>query len=150
MRNRAMWDFTKMWLLAFLFTASDIVAWHHFKDFAITNGIASQQVQGLYNSLWYAELDSLMIVGLFWTRGVATPILLWIYNYISVESFFYYILQGRLPPYSMPWLNVENSTNLYIATAFFIGLSILLVIAEQRTKKFLLRRLKFKKQPTTP
>ena len=120
----------KLGFLITLYTVSDIIAWGQFKSFAISHQLAVHDMQVLYNSLWFLELYSLILVGILWAKSVAVPSLLWLYNYFSIESLLYYVFQGKLPPYSMPWLNVGTSTNLYMMSAIFAGISILLVWGE--------------------
>jgi hypothetical protein len=129
----------KLGFLITLYTVSDIIAWRQFLNFAASHQIKIENMQGLYNSLWLLELDSLMFVGLFWSRSLAIPSLLWLYNYMSVESLMYYVFQGKLPPYSMTWLNVGTSTNLYIMSAIFAIISILLIWGEIEIKYMLKR-----------
>jgi hypothetical protein len=132
-----------------LYTVSDIIAWGQFLSFAALHQMRIEDMQGLYNTLWFLELDSLILVGLFWTRSLAVPALLWLYNYMSVESLFYYVFQGRLPPYNMPWLNLGTSTNLYAVSTIFALISILLIWGETETKN-LLKRVSYQKKDITP
>ena len=130
-----------------LYAVSDIIAWGQFLSFAISHQMRIEDMQGLYNTLWFLELDSLILVGLFWTRSLAVPALLWLYNYLSVESLFYYVFQGKLPPYNMPWLNLGTSTNLYTISAIFAVVSILLIWGEIETKNLLKRATYHRKVP---
>ena len=137
----------KLGFLITLYTISDIVAWGQFLSFAVSHQMRIEDMQGLYNTLWFLELDSLILVGLFWTRSLAVPSLLWLYNHMSVESLLYYVFQGKLPPYNMPWLNLGTSTNLYIISAIFAAVSILLIWGEAEGMDLLKRATYLKKVP---
>ena len=139
----------KLGFLITLYTISDIIAWGQFMSFAVSHQVRIEDMQGLYNTLWFLELDSLILVGLFWTRSLAIPTLLWLYNHMSVESLLYYVFQGKLPPYSMPWLSVGTSTNLYIMSAIFAVVSILLVWGEAEGMD-VLKRVAYQKKDATP
>ena len=135
----------KLGFLVTLYTVSDIIAWGQFLRFATLHQMKIEDMQGLYNTLWFLELDSLILIGLFWTQSLAVPALLWLYNYMSIESLFYYVFQGKLPPYSMPWLNIGTSTNLYAVSTIFALISILLIWGEIETKN-LLKRASYQKK----
>lgn len=115
-RKKTMVNLMKLGFLITLYTVSDIIAWGRF-----------------------LELYSLILVGILWTRSIAVPSLLWLFNYMSVESLMYYVFQGKLPPYSMPWLSIGTSTNLYIMSAIFGATSILLIWGEAKAINLLKR-----------
>lgn len=142
-------NLVKLGFLITLYTVSDIIAWGQFLSFATLHQMRIEDMQGLYNTLWFLELDSLILVGLFWTRSLAVPALLWLYNYMSVESLFYYIFQGKLPPHNMPWLNLGTSTNLYMISAIFATISILLIWGEIEAKS-LLKWVTYQKKDIIP
>ena len=145
--KKIMVNLMKLGFLITIYTVSDIIAWRQFMSFASSHQIAVQAMQGLYDTLWFLELDSLMLVGVLWTKSIAVPSLMYLYNYLSIESLLYYIFQGKLPPYSMPWLNIGTSTNLYIMSAIFATVSILLIWGEAEATDLLKRVMYQKKVP---
>ena len=138
-------NLVKLGFLITIYTVSDITAWGQFMTFAASHQIAVHAMQGLYDTLWFLELDSLMLVGTLWTKSIAVPSLLWLFNYMSIESLLYYVFQGKLPPYSMPWLNIGTSTNLYIMSAIFAAVSIILIWGEAEVMD-LLKRMAYHKK----
>jgi len=88
----------------------------------------------IYDSLWFDELYAFMIIAFIFRRSIVIPFLLWLYNYFAIESFFYYVFQGRFPPYSMPWISVGNSVTLSIYTTIFVVFSIPLLFLEEVIK----------------
>ena len=147
--NRTMINLVKLGFLITLYTISDIIAWGQFMNFAVSHQLAVHDMQVLYDSLWFLELYSLILVGIVWAKSVAVPSLLWLYNYFSIESLLYYVFQGKLPPYSMPWLNLGTSTNLYMMSATFAGISILLVWGEAEVINMLRQVAYHRKVPKT-
>ena len=147
--NRAMVNLMKLGFLITLYTVSDIIAWGQFLNFAVSHQLVIHDMQVLYDSLWFLELYSLILVGILWARSIAVPSLLWLFNYMSIESLLYYVFQGKLPPYNMPWLNIGTSTNLYMMSAIFVAVSILLVWGEVKATDLLKQMTYHRKAPKT-
>lgn len=120
-----------LWLFLILFTLTDVLVWPKYQS--------SGYNQFLYLQMWHAELYSFMILSAVTLYSLAVPLSLFLFNYLSVESLFYYLFQGKLPPYSLPWLTIHNSANLYFVSIVFVFLSILLVYDETWFKSLIFK-----------
>ena len=125
--------FMAFWTFAMLYTITDIINWRTLSS----QGMSQAQ----YNALWNTELYGFTVLALVLVRSVVTATFLWLFNFLSVESTFYYTLQGRLMPAHLPWLTVTTAAVLYSVTFIFIVALWYLIVIEARLKVKLLSAL---------
>ena len=122
-----------LWVILTIYTVTDIVVWQIYQNANIS--------VAFYDKLWFAEGLGMAVVAGLTMFSIALPVLVVLYNKMMVESLFYYLFQGQLPPYHLPWLSIGTSTNLYIISIGFIALSVVLICVELRWKRKLKSRL---------
>lgn len=120
-------NYLVLWVILVVYTSIDVIIWPAYQSAGIPIN--------LYDKLWFSFNYGLMAVSAIAMLSVAIPILIWLFNRLMVESLFYYLLQGKIPPHVLPWLSLGTSTNLYIVSSLFIVFSIVLVYVELRWKK---------------
>ena len=126
--HRSFWyNYLVLWVILLIYTSIDVIIWPSYQSAGISIS--------LYDKLWFSFNYGLMAVSAVTMLSVAIPVLIWLFNRLMVESLFYYLLQGKLPPHVLPWLSLNTSTNLYIVSSLFIVFSIVLVYVELRWKK---------------
>jgi hypothetical protein len=121
------YNYSVLWVALIFYTAVDIIIWPSYQ----VSGVSLK----LYDWLWFSMGYGFMIVSAVTMFSIAIPLSIWLFNRLMVESLFYYLLQNRLPPRSLPWLALGTSTNLYVVSAAFIALSVALVYMELGWKK---------------
>ncbi len=126
-RSSFWYNYSVLWVALIFYTAIDIIIWPSYQ----ASGVSLK----LYDWLWFSMGYGFMIVSAITMLSIAIPLSIWLFNRLMVESLFYYLLQNRLPPRSLPWLALGTSTNLYVVSAAFIALSVALVYMELRWKK---------------
>ena len=122
-----------LWVILTIYTVTDIVVWQIYQNANIS--------VAFYDKLWFAEGLGMAVVAGLTMFSIALPALVVLYNKMMVESLFYYLFQGQLPPYHLFWLPLHNSTNLYIYSVVFIVLSVGFVFIEVRTKKLIQKKV---------
>jgi hypothetical protein len=122
-----------LWVILVIYTVTDIVVWQIYQNANISIAF--------YDKLWFAEGLGMAVVAGLTMFSIALPALVVLYNKMMVESLFYYLFQGQLPPYHLFWLPLHNSTNLYIYSVVFIVLSVGFVFIEVRTKKLIQKKV---------
>ena len=122
-----------LWVILTIYTVTDIVVWQIYQNANISIAF--------YDKLWFAEGLGMAVVAGLTMFSIALPVLVVLYNKMMVESLFYYLFQGQLPPYHLFWLPLHNSTNLYIYSVVFIVLSVVLIFIEVRTKKLIQKKV---------
>ena len=121
--HRSFWyNYLVLWVILVVYTSIDVIIWPTYQSAGISIS--------LYDKLWFSFNYGLMAVSAIAMLSVAVPILIWLFNRLMVESLFYYLLQGKLPPHVLSWLSLTTSTNLYIVSIAFIGLSFVLIFVE--------------------
>ena len=120
-------NYLVLWIILVVYTSIDVVIWPAYQSAGIPIN--------LYDKLWFSFNYGLMAVAAIAMLSVAIPVLIFLFNRLMVESLFYYLLQGKIPPHVLPWLSLNTSTNLYIVSSLFIVFSIVLVYVELRWKK---------------
>ena len=126
--HRSFWyNYLVLWVILIVYTSIDVVIWPAYQSAGIS--------VSLYDKLWFSFNYGLMAVSAVMMLSVAIPVLIWLFNRLMVESLFYYLLQGKIPPHVLPWLSLDTSTNLYIVSSLFVAFSVLLIYVELRWKK---------------
>ena len=120
-------NYLVLWIILVVYTSIDVVIWPAYQSAGIPIN--------LYDKLWFSFNYGLMAVSAVTMLSVAIPVLIWLFNRLMVESLFYYLLQGKIPPHVLPWLSLNTSTNLYIVSSLFVAFSVLLVYVELRWKR---------------
>ena len=126
--------FMAFWLFALIYAITDILNWSTLSS----QGVSQPQ----YNALWNTELYGFTILALVLVRSAVVAAFLWLFNFLSIESVFYYILQGHLVPTNLPWLTITSSNVLYLVTVIFVVALWYLIKVEARLK----RRVVFKEK----
>ena len=126
-RSSFWFNYLVLWVILVVYTSIDVIIWPAYQSAGIS--------VSLYDKLWFSFNYGLMAVSAVTMLSVATPVLIWLFNRLMVESLFYYLLQGKLPPHVLPWLSLNTSTNLYIVSSLFVAFSVLLVYVELRWKR---------------
>ena len=122
-----------LWVIFVIYTVTDIVVWQIYQNANIS--------VAFYDKLWFAEGLGMAVVAGLTMFSIALPALVVLYNKMMVESLFYYLFQGQLPPYHLFWLPLHNSTNLYIYSVVFIVLSVVFILVEVRMKEKIRKRV---------
>ncbi len=122
-----------LWVILVIYTVTDIVVWQIYQNASIS--------VAFYDKLWFAEGLGMAVVAGLTMFSTALPVLVILYNKMMVESLFYYLFQGQLPPYHLPWLSIGTSTNLYIYSIVFIVLSVVFIFIEVRMKEKIRKRV---------
>ena len=78
-----------------------------------------------------------MIIAVVLVRSLVIAFFLWLFNFLSIETIFYYTLQLRLVPVNLPWLTITTSGVLYVVTIIFIVALIYSISVEARIKKYI-------------
>ena len=132
--HRSFWYNTFiLWVILTIYTVTDIVVWQIYQNASIS--------VAFYDKLWFAEGLGMAVVAGLTMFSTALPVLVILYNKMMVESLFYYLFQGQLPPYHLPWLSIGTSTNLYIYSIVFIVLSVVFIFIEVRMKEKIRKRV---------
>ena len=136
--HQSFWyNYSVLWAILLIYSFIDVIIWPSYQS----SGISIS----LYDKLWFSMDYGFMIVSAITMFSLAIPILIWLFNRLMVESLFYYLLQGKLPPHILPWLSLGTSSNLYIVSILFIILSFTMIRSELRWKKiYNTRRSSFK------
>ncbi len=129
-RSSFWYNYSVLWVILLIYTSVDIIVWPSYQ----ASGVSLR----LYDWLWFSMGYGFMVVSAITMFSVAIPLLVWLFNRLMVESLFYYLLQGKLPPHVLPWLSLNTSTNLYIVSIGFIALSVALIYVELRWKRMFL------------
>ena len=125
--HQSFWyNYSVLWTILLIYSFIDIIIWPSYQSTGISIG--------LYDKLWFSSMYAFMAISAITMFSVAIPILIWLFNRLMVESLFYYLLQGKLPPHILPWLSLGTSSNLYIVSILFIILSAVMVYVELKWK----------------
>ena len=116
------YNYLVLWVILVVYTSIDVIIWPAYQSAGIPIN--------LYDKLWFSFNYGLMAVSAVMMLSVAIPVLIFLFNRLMVESLFYYLLQGKIPPHVLPWLSLNTSTNLYIVSIAFIVLSFVLIFVE--------------------
>ena len=136
-RSSFCYNYSILWAILLIYSAIDIIIWPSYQSAGISIS--------LYDKLWFSSMYAFMAISAITMFSVVIPILIWMFNRLMVESLFYYLLQGKLPPHVLPWLSLGTSSNLYIVSFLFIILSFTMIRSELRWKKiYNTRRSSFK------
>ena len=125
-RSSFWFNYLVLWVILVVYTSIDVIIWPAYQSAGIS--------VSLYDKLWFSFNYGLMAVSAIAMLSVAVPVLIWLFNRLMVESLFYYLLQGKLPPHILPWLSLGTSSNLYIISILFIILSAVMVHVELKWK----------------
>ena len=132
--HRSFWyNYLVLWVILLIYTSIDVIIWPSYQSAGISIS--------LYDKLWFSMGYGFMVVSAITMFSVAIPLLVWLFNRLMVESLFYYLFQGQLPPYHLPWLSIGTSTNLYIYSIVFIVLSVVFILVEVRMKEKIRKRV---------
>ena len=136
-RSSFWYNYSVLWIILLIYSFIDVVIWPSYQS----SGISIS----LYDKLWFSSMYAFMAISSVTMFSISIPILIWMFNRLMVESLFYYLLQGKLPPHVLPWLSLGTSSNLYIVSFLFIILSFTMIRSELRWKKiYNTRRSSFK------
>ncbi|MEM3846365.1 MAG: hypothetical protein QXU98_11780 [Candidatus Parvarchaeota archaeon] len=116
------YTYSILWLFLVLYTVTDIIVWPTYQHAGVS--------VILYDKLWFFQMLGYIVISAILLRSLAVPYLIFLYNYDSVESFFYYTFQGKMLPSYLPWLNFPHATQIYANTIIFIFFSALFVFIE--------------------
>ena len=125
-RSSFWYNYSVLWAILLIYTSVDIIVWPSYQ----ASGVSLR----LYDWLWFSSMYAFMAISAITMFSIAIPILIWMFNRLMVESLFYYLLQGKLPPHILPWLSLGTSSNLYIISILFIILSAVMVHVELKWK----------------
>ena len=136
--HQSFWyNYSVLWTILLIYSFIDVIIWPSYQS----SGISIS----LYDKLWFSSMYAFMAISAVTMFSISIPILIWMFNRLMVESLFYYLLQGKLPPHVLPWLSLGTSSNLYIVSFLFIILSFTMIRSELRWKKiYNTRRSSFK------
>ena len=125
--HQSFWyNYSVLWIILLIYSFIDVIIWPSYQS----SGISIN----LYDKLWFSSMYAFMAISSVTMFSIAIPILIWMFNRLMVESLFYYLLQGKLPPHILPWLSLGTSSNLYIVSFLFIILSAVMVHVELKWK----------------
>ena len=125
--HQSFWyNYSVLWTILLIYSFIDVIIWPSYQS----SGISIS----LYDKLWFSSMYAFMAISAVTMFSISIPILIWLFNRLMVESLFYYLLQGKLPPHILPWLSLGTSSNLYIVSILFIILSVVMVYMELKWK----------------
>ena len=125
--HQSFWyNYSILWTILLIYSFIDVIIWPSYQS----SGISIS----LYDKLWFSSMYAFMAISAVTMFSISIPILIWLFNRLMVESLFYYLLQGKLPPHILPWLSLGTSSNLYIVSILFIILSVVMVYMELKWK----------------
>ena len=92
---------------------------------------------------WQVGLGTLSILIGIAYRSFTLPLSLIILAYNGAEDFFYYLLQMKLPPASLPWLTsplvIQPASNISTIVGVAWGFALLTLVARFRLNPFIRR-----------